>query len=117
MLPSVTDVLGQRLDGVAFEPVQALAGVGQLDQLERTSTRYRRRSALGDFVLNKSSAEERFSASMACVGPLLTIYIKLWQQVCNCCQIVSFRASQCCKPAYNRGAEPRPNMASFIPSC
>ena len=29
------DVLGQRLDGVALEPVRALARLGELDQLDR----------------------------------------------------------------------------------
>ena len=36
---------------------------------------------LGAFVLKKSSVEESFSASMATLGPMLRIYIKLWQQV------------------------------------
>ena len=34
MLPSVDHILGQRLDRVALEPIGALAGFGELDQLD-----------------------------------------------------------------------------------
>ena len=68
MLPSVTTSLRQRLDGVALEPIGALARLDELDQLDRRSKLMSTPISAGDFVLKKSRTELSFSASMAASG-------------------------------------------------
>ena len=84
----------------------------------------------GAFVLKRSSVDARFSAIMevdapagpaprGCrrlsYGPMLTNYIKLWQQVLPESIWTDRRMPRCCIRAIDRGF-PGPN-ASFIPSC
>ena len=74
------DIADQRLDRVAFEPIGALpvsASSTSLIAVELMSTPI----SDGYFVLNVSSRELSFSASMGTLGAMLIIYIKDWQQV------------------------------------